>query len=232
MNLSDLRKLLSETGFDCLDATASALGRQPLPSEVAKPLTSPAPERLQQAQDDWWWAAERIDEHKEALQTAVSSVLANWEAPEEFQNYMTKMMAVLEDQKTAMEDVSRTILAIRTTLQNDKNEAFNRATAAAIAIWGIAAGAVAGIGVAIFTGELAAPAVIASAATALVSILAAMLYWLASKENSQRSETGGLSAQLSNLQGLVNQVNLPKISPPAMPDLSNVKSFRSIHESA
>ncbi|MGH3391666.1 MAG: hypothetical protein ACRDOO_22585 [Actinomadura sp.] len=230
MNLSDLRNLLGGTGFGCLDAAAQAVGKQPLPSEAARPLTSPHPERLQQTQDGWWWAADRLDDHIYELQTAVSSVMANWDAPEEFQVYMTRMMTFLQDQKKAMEEVSKTIEAIRAILQKGKEDTFDQAVLIASALIGVAAGAIAGVVASIFTAGSAAPAVIATAAAAFVGLLVAFLTWLSAYAAAQRSEAEGLGAQLRRLQALVNKDNLPKITPPSMPDLSNVRGFHSIHE--
>ncbi|WP_146779051.1 hypothetical protein [Actinomadura craniellae] len=221
MGIDQFEKLLSLSGLELLDAGARLVGK-PEPSRVAKPLTSVNPNLIKPTQDEWWRAADQLIAHLEGFRTQRAVVMANWDVPKGFPEYMDDMATKLEELQRAMHGVSWQLDGISKTLSDAKEGAELRIKDAGFAVaMGI---------VATLIGAAAGGAGGAVAAGIVTAIIVALITWLYQRSNSLDKKLRDQNGQLEALKALVSQTNLKKVTLPSPPDLSNVKGFSSIHE--
>ncbi|MFF5264787.1 hypothetical protein ACFY4C_38190 [Actinomadura viridis] len=223
MSIDDLKRLLSLNGVELLDAAAQMLDKQP-PSQIARPMTTPQPNLIKPTQDEWWKASDQITSHIEDVRTQMAIVVANWDVPGEFTQYMNSMIKHLQSQQEALRGVSWQLNAAREALDKAKKDTEEKLSEAAVAVIGAIIGAVIG---GVFSGGAAAAVV---GAGILAGIIAGILAWLVNRRNIQVNQLETQSSVLQSMQNIVRGEGLKKITPPQAPDLSNIRGFSSVHQ--
>ncbi|MFB4319043.1 hypothetical protein [Actinomadura sp. 21ATH] len=217
-----IESLLKLSGIELLDAAASMVGKQP-PSQLARPLTTPEPKLIKPTQDEWWRASDQMTIHMEEVRTHLAAVIANWDVPDGFTQYMHKMLRHLETQQAAMRGVSWQLNAAAEILENGKRDTKEKISEAAGAL---VAAIVAALATALITGSTGA----AVGVGIVVAIIAALIQWLINRQNLQERQLDDQNKVVQSLQNLIKGQQLKNITPPPAPDLKGIKGFSSIHD--
>lgn len=220
MNAGTIIHLLSLDGLPLIDATAAATGQPQVPSEIARPLISVKPNTLDSMQGKWASSANSLENGMAELQQTVALVLDEWNTPESFQDYTSKIHEVLDKQKEAMLELDGIMKNLQATLQTAKQEASDSVEATTRAIRNMLIGAVVGV----VTGSLNG---------ALIGILVGLVTWFIEKNDALtkrvNKEFDAIDGNIRKLTDMISGQHLRDITPPSPPPVKWL-GYHSIHE--